>query len=85
MTFSDPSNIESGSEPLLSPGIASSDILDAAFAALPDALFVFDQDRLLSRFNSAATLLQGLGNPPLAGRRCCEMFWRVEESKISPI
>lgn len=79
MTFSDPSNIENSCEALLSPGIASSDILDAAFAALPDALYVFDQDQLLSRFNSAATLLQGRDNPPLAGRRCCEMFWRVEE------
>jgi len=78
MTFPDSSNIESNSDSLLSPEIGSCDILDAAFAALPDALYVFDQDRLLTRFNSAAALMQGSGNPPLKGRKCCEMFWRVE-------
>jgi PAS domain S-box-containing protein len=55
-------------------------ILDAAFDALPDAIYAFDHERRLSRFNQAALMLQGPTSLPLAGRRCCEMFWRVEEA-----
>lgn len=80
MTFPNSPILESAADSLLSPGIASCDILDAALAALPDALYVFDQNRLLSRFNNAAALLQGPANPPGAGRSCCEMFWRAEDS-----
>ncbi|HXD34301.1 MAG TPA: PAS domain-containing protein [Pyrinomonadaceae bacterium] len=57
----------------------SNDIRDAAFDALPDAVYVFDRARQLHRFNNAALLMQGPTNLPLAGRRCCEMFWRVGE------
>ena len=74
------SNIESAPDSLTSGANATSPILEAAFAALPDALYVFDQNRLLSKFNSAASLLQGPDDPPIEGRRCCEMFWRVEDS-----
>ena len=55
------------------------DILDAAFDALPDALYLFDQARRLSRFNRAAATLQGPDDNALEGRPCCEMFWRVED------
>jgi len=55
------------------------DIVKAAFDALSDAIYVFNSDRQLAHFNHAALLMQGPVNLPLAGRGCCEMFWRVEE------
>ena len=52
------------------------DLLRAAFATLPDAVYLFGSDRRLVRANDAATRLQG--SEPLKGTICCEMFWRVE-------
>ncbi len=75
------SNIESASESLPYSADATSASLEAAFAALPDALYVFDQNRSLSKFNNAASRLQGPDDPPIEGRSCCEMFWRVEDTK----
>jgi len=80
MTFPDAFNSKPDAAPSHSPQDASRDILDEAFSALPDALYVFDQDRILSRFNSAAVELQGPGNPPAEGLRCCAMFWRAEDA-----
>ena len=51
-------------------------LLRAAFATLPDAVYLFGNDRRLVRANDAATRLQG--SEPLKGTVCCEMFWRVE-------
>ena len=59
----------------------SSDVLDAAFEVLPDAIYLFDEQRRLSRFNLAAVALDGGRSMALAGRRCCDMFWRVEENE----
>jgi len=50
-------------------------MLDAAFAALPDAAYLFGGDRRLVKANSAASLLQGQWLP---GAKCCEMFWHAE-------
>ncbi|MGH9871247.1 MAG: PAS domain-containing sensor histidine kinase [Pyrinomonadaceae bacterium] len=51
-------------------------LLKAAFATLPDAVYVFGSDRRLVRANDAAARLQG--GEPLKGTACCEMFWHVE-------
>jgi PAS domain S-box-containing protein len=51
-------------------------LLRAAFATLPDAVYLFGSDRRLVRANDAATRLQG--SEPLKGATCCEMFWRAE-------
>jgi PAS domain S-box-containing protein len=51
-------------------------LLTAAFAALPDAAYLFGSDGRLVKANGAAALLQG--GEPLLGTACCEMFWRVE-------
>ncbi|HKP47207.1 MAG TPA: ATP-binding protein [Pyrinomonadaceae bacterium] len=51
-------------------------LLDSAFSALPDGVFLFGADRRLLRANQLASRLQR--EPLEAGRRCCEMFWRVE-------
>lgn len=56
------------------------EILHSAFDALPDAVFVFDPERRVSRFNQAASAIQAPTTAPLMGRRCCEMFWRVEDA-----
>jgi len=62
-----------------SASVLPDDILGATFDALPDAIYVFDRERYLDRFNHAALLMQGPANLPLAGRRCCKMFWGVDE------
>lgn len=51
-------------------------LLKAAFATLPDAVYLFDSYHRLVRANDAATRLQG--GEPLKGTLCCEMFWHVE-------
>jgi PAS domain S-box-containing protein len=56
----------------------SASILSAALLALPDAFFLFDADKRLSRTNPAGALLESADTEQLVGRRCCEMFWRVE-------
>jgi len=59
-------------------GTDSADILSAAFDALPDAVYLFDASRCLSRINRTALQIERVESDPLRGRRCCEMFWRVE-------
>ena len=56
--------------------LLSREMLAIAFAALPDAAYLFGSDRRLVKANDAAALLQG--GEPLPGTACCEMFWRVE-------
>ncbi|HKR02788.1 MAG TPA: hypothetical protein VJT09_19070, partial [Pyrinomonadaceae bacterium] len=56
----------------------SAEVLCAAFSALPDAFYLFDAERILSRVNTAGALMETSGAESLVGRRCCEMFWRVE-------
>jgi PAS domain S-box-containing protein len=51
-------------------------LLLAAFATLPDAAYLFGNDRRLLRANSAAAFIQG--GEPAPGNACCEMFWHVE-------
>ncbi|MBV9956766.1 MAG: PAS domain-containing protein [Acidobacteria bacterium] len=55
----------------------SAPLLEAAFDALPDALYLFDEERRLSRINQATERLEGFEAEQLIGRRCCEMLWRV--------
>jgi PAS domain S-box-containing protein len=82
MTASNPNMlIEPFAEQSASGNAVPNGILDAAFEALPDALYVFDQNRLLSRFNRAAATLQGSNSDIRSGKRCCEMFWRVEDGR----
>ncbi|MFZ0063468.1 MAG: PAS domain-containing protein [Pyrinomonadaceae bacterium] len=46
--------------------------------ALPDPIFTFDSQGVLITANNSGALLQGQSATWLQGRRCCEMFWRVE-------
>jgi PAS domain S-box-containing protein len=60
------------------PDPGALDVLAATFEALPDALYLFDHGKRLSRFNRAAIALQGAQDVAFEGRRCCEMFWGVD-------
>lgn len=51
-------------------------MLAAAFDLLPDGAFLFDCEHRLVKANATAAHIQG--DLLLAGRLCCEMFWRVE-------
>ena len=77
------SNLEDSTSPVDSARFVepASAVLEAAFEELSDAIYLFDQRRCLSRFNLAAATLDGAHSETLAGRRCCDMFWRVEENE----
>ena len=53
-------------------------MLTAAFAALPDAAYLFGSNNRLIKTNGAAALLPG--GRPLPGTKCCEMFWHVADA-----
>lgn len=56
----------------------TAEVLSAAFAALPDALYLFDAKRRLSRINGEGARLENAEAESLIGLRCCEMFWGVD-------
>ncbi len=78
MEHPDFSPIDTSGNRLLPVQPDSASVLSAAFFALPDALYLFDADKHLSRTNQAGALLERTETEALVGRRCCEMFWRVE-------
>jgi PAS domain S-box-containing protein len=49
--------------------------------ALPDGIYAFDSQGLLTTVNNIGALLQGRSAAWLQGKRCCEMFWNVENSE----
>jgi PAS domain S-box-containing protein len=61
------------------PQSTSESLPVAAFEFLPDAVYLFGAERRLVNSNPAAALLQS--GAPVAGTRCCEMFWRVENAE----
>jgi PAS domain S-box-containing protein len=81
MTHSDLRNPSKGNVDAARSGETSREVLDAAFEALPDAIYLFDQQRRLTRFNLAAASLNGAYTNDLIGKRCCGMFWSVEENQ----
>ncbi len=63
---------------LFHQGIHSQEIVTETLDAVPDALYVFGQDKRLLRVNrAAADLLQGYAEGATIGKSCCEMFWRA--------
>ncbi|HKS30650.1 MAG TPA: PAS domain-containing protein [Pyrinomonadaceae bacterium] len=50
----------------------------AAFDALPEAIFLFDETGRLSRANCAGALLRQTDEGSPEATRCCDMFWRAE-------
>ncbi|HEX8922713.1 MAG TPA: PAS domain-containing protein, partial [Pyrinomonadaceae bacterium] len=80
MEHTDFSSIDTVGNSLLPAQPDSSEILSAAMLALPDAFYLFDAEKHLSRTNRAGALLENMDAEALMGRRCCEMFWRVEDA-----
>lgn len=60
---------------------ASEQIWEAIIDAGTDAIYVFGDDRRLMRLNQAAERLESAQRLFLTGRRCCEMFWHVDDGK----
>ena len=60
---------------------ASEQIWEAMIDAGADAIYVFGEDRRLIRMNQAAERLEAAQRLFLMGRRCCEMFWHVDDGK----
>ena len=89
-----PPNQRAGSDPLLSlkrqleaqtalcsKYAASEQVWEAMIDAGTDAIYVFGEDRRLMRLNQAAERLESAQKLFLVGRRCCEMFWHVDDGK----
>ena len=74
------SEIGADKRPMSGVLIDSMPLLDAAFDALPDGLYLFDSEHRLSRINMAGARLEAIEPEKLIGRRCCEMFWRVADA-----
>ncbi len=69
--------IESLHTESVAPNLSSSSkMLFEAFDVIPDAVFLFADDRRLIRANPAANHLQG--DVLETGKPCCEMFWYVD-------
>jgi PAS domain S-box-containing protein len=66
---------------LCSKYAASEQIWEAMIDAGSDAVYVFGADRRLMRMNQAAERLESAQRLFLMGRRCCEMFWHVDDGK----
>jgi len=62
-------------------GELSPALLFAAFEAAPDALYLFNADKLLVRTNAAGQALCGT-EESLIARRCCQMFWQNEAGDV---
>ncbi len=60
--------------PVVQPNNTEAQTLSKALDVLPDAVFLFAQNRVLVQANAAATELQ---RPLALGKSCCEMFWYV--------
>ena len=60
---------------------ASEQVWEAMLDAGSDAIYVFGEDRRLMRLNQAAERLESAQRLFLMGRRCCEMFWHVDDGK----
>ncbi len=56
---------------------AKEQMLIEAFEALPDAVYLFGDDRRLLKANEAGAQLQS--GELLKGTPCCEMFWHVDD------
>ncbi|HEX8845003.1 MAG TPA: PAS domain-containing protein [Pyrinomonadaceae bacterium] len=79
MEHTDFSTLDLTANTLLPVQTDTAEVLSAALDALPDAFYLFDAEKRLSRTNRAGAQIETAANElSLEGRRCCEMFWRVE-------
>src|SRR6266404_6891200 len=60
--------------------MAADRMWEATIDTLPDAVYVFGPDKRLKKLNCAGEALEQAARSFLAGRRCCDMLWGLEET-----
>jgi len=60
--------------------MAADRMWEATIDTLPDALYIFGPDKRLKKINRAGESLEQAARSFLAGRRCCDMLWGLEET-----
>ena len=60
--------------------MAADRVWEATIDTLTDAVYIFGSDRRLRKINRAGEGLELATRSFLAGRRCCDMLWGLEES-----
>jgi PAS domain S-box-containing protein len=60
--------------------IAADRMWEATIDTLPDAVYIFGPDKRLKKINRAGESLEQAARSFLAGRRCCDMLWGLEET-----
>ena len=60
--------------------MAADRMWEATIDTLPDAVYIFGPDKRLKKINRAGESLEQAARSFLAGRRCCDMLWGLEES-----
>lgn len=61
--------------------MAADRMWEATIDVLTDAVYIFGPDRRLRKLNRAGEALELAARSFLAGRRCCDMLWGLEESE----
>ena len=60
--------------------MAADRMWEATIDTLPDAVYIFGPDKRLKRINRAGESLEQAARSFLAGRRCCDMLWGLEDT-----
>lgn len=60
--------------------MAANRLWEATIDTLPDAVYIFDPDKRLTKINRAGESLEQAKRSFLAGRRCCDMLWGLEDT-----
>src|ERR1700730_6626678 len=60
--------------------MAADRMWEATIDTLPDAVYIFGPDKRLSKINRAGEALEQASRSFLAGRRCCDMLWGLEDT-----
>lgn len=60
--------------------MAADRMWEATIDTLPDAVYIFGPDKRLKKINRAGENLEQAARSFLAGRRCCDMLWGLEET-----
>lgn len=60
--------------------MAADRMWEATIDTLPDAVYIFGPDKRLKKINRAGEGLEQAARSFLAGRRCCDMLWGLEET-----
>ncbi len=60
--------------------MAADRVWEASIDTLTDAVYIFGSDKRLKKINRAGEGLELATRSFLAGRRCCDMLWGLEET-----